>query len=61
MGIFSCTAHFRDLDGDGGRRSDEHVHALMDVFSLSTLWEEYGIVGDIIVGVITIIYKDIIN
>jgi len=39
-----------DLDGEGGRHSHEHTNALLDLLDLKTLWDDYGIVGDIIVS-----------
>jgi hypothetical protein len=38
-----------DLDGEGGRRSREHTDLLVETLDLGTLWEGYGIVGDIVV------------
>ncbi len=47
-----CTAYPDDLDGDiTGRRSHEHTCALLDAFDLKTLWDEYGVVGDLVVSV----------
>jgi hypothetical protein len=45
-----CTARPEDLDGEGGRRSHEHTDALLDLLDLKMLWDDYGIVGDIIVS-----------
>jgi hypothetical protein len=47
-----CTAKRTDLDGGGGRRSREHTELLVNEFELGTLWDEYGLVGDIIVHVV---------
>ena len=43
----SCTA--KDLTVAGGRRSREHTEALMSEFELGILWDEYGLVGDLVV------------
>ncbi|KAH9919578.1 hypothetical protein B0H21DRAFT_895497 [Amylocystis lapponica] len=46
----TCLAHRTDL-GDGldhGRRTREHVNALLAAFDPGTLWEDYGIVADVI-------------
>ncbi|KAG6805672.1 hypothetical protein H0H92_014423, partial [Tricholoma furcatifolium] len=42
-----CTARFDDLDGAGGRRSHEHTLALFDVLGKASLWDDYGIISDI--------------
>ena len=38
-----------NLDGEGGRCSREHTELLVHEFELGDLWEEYGIVGDVVV------------
>lgn len=43
-----CTAPTWDLDANAGRRSHTHTDVLVDQFSLRVLWEDYGIVGDIV-------------
>ncbi|KAG6822806.1 hypothetical protein H0H92_012505, partial [Tricholoma furcatifolium] len=43
-----CTARFDDLDGPGGRRSHEHTLALFDILGKRSLWDDYGIVSDIL-------------
>jgi hypothetical protein len=50
--ISRCTASSDDLDGPAGRRSREHTELLVKELELGVLWEEYGLVGDIIVGVV---------
>ena len=45
-----CTADRRNLDGGGVRRCHEHTQLLMDAFSVTTLWNDHGIVADILVG-----------
>ncbi|OBZ77541.1 hypothetical protein A0H81_01910 [Grifola frondosa] len=49
--VFRCTAPNHDLDGaGGGRRTREHTEALVADFELGVLWNEYGLVGDIVVS-----------
>nr|GAT45080.1 predicted protein [Mycena chlorophos] len=43
-----CTASNKDLDGEGGRRTQEHTDALFEVFNHKTLWDQYGIVPDVL-------------
>ncbi|OBZ65942.1 hypothetical protein A0H81_14159 [Grifola frondosa] len=44
-----CTASKYDLDGaDGGHCSREHTEELVAYHELGDLWEDYGIVGDIV-------------
>ena len=43
----SCTS--KDLTVANGRRSREHTEALVSEFELGVLWEEYGLVGDVVV------------
>jgi hypothetical protein len=45
-----CTADKSDLNGTGGRRSRDHTELLVTELELGTLWDEYGLVGDIIVS-----------
>jgi hypothetical protein len=47
--VIRCTAHKNDLDGGGGRRSREHTELLVSGIELGVLWQEYGLVGDIVV------------
>jgi hypothetical protein len=49
LAVIRCTAHQHDLDGGGGRRSRDHTELLVSEFELGVLWEEYGLVGDIVV------------
>jgi len=47
---FRCTAPAKDLDsGQYGRRSQAHAEVLVEEFELGMLWDEYGLVGDIVV------------
>jgi len=48
--IVRCTARPEDLDGEGGRRSREHTELLVHELELGVLWDEYGLVGDIVVS-----------
>jgi len=47
--ISRCTAKRTDLDGEAGRRSHDHTELLVNTFELGTLWDEYGLVGDVVV------------
>ena len=45
-----CTAPSSDLDSDKhGRRSKAHTEMLVEEFKLGMLWDEYGLVSDIVV------------
>ena len=47
---FRCTAPENDLDsGQHLRRSQAHAELLVEEFELGMLWDEYGLVGDIVV------------
>ncbi|KAH9851016.1 hypothetical protein C2E23DRAFT_733502 [Lenzites betulinus] len=44
-----CTSHRTELDhGNGPRRCHEHTQALLQALDLKVLWEEYGILGDLV-------------
>ncbi|KAJ7480981.1 hypothetical protein FB451DRAFT_1350862 [Mycena latifolia] len=43
-----CTASSKDLDGPSGRRSQVHTETLFDVFDHGTMWDEYGVVPDVL-------------
>ncbi|EKM48882.1 uncharacterized protein PHACADRAFT_202281 [Phanerochaete carnosa HHB-10118-sp] len=44
-----CAAPSNNLDdGDNVPRSHEHTRALLKTFDLKTLWDDYGIVGDLV-------------
>lgn len=47
-----CPKHRDKLDepGNVGRRSREHTEELLKLLDLATLWEDYGIIGTLIVG-----------
>lgn len=42
-----CNAAWDNLDGEGGRRSHELTLALFDALDRVALWDDYGIVSDI--------------
>lgn len=45
-----CTANPSELDtGQASRRSHEHTQAALDALDLRSLWDDYGIVGDLTV------------
>ena len=47
---FRCTAPVNDLDsGHHVHRSQAHTKLLVEEFELGMLWDEYGLVGDIVV------------
>ncbi|KAF7350320.1 hypothetical protein MVEN_01336500 [Mycena venus] len=43
-----CTASNKDLDGEGGRRSHAHTDALFDAFDHKTMWDDYGVIPDVL-------------
>ncbi|KAF7303349.1 hypothetical protein MIND_00562600 [Mycena indigotica] len=43
-----CTASNKNLDGIGGRRTQAHTEALFDAFDHKTLWNDYGIIPDVL-------------
>ena len=45
-----CTADRKDLDGGSVRWSHEHTQFLMDTFNMKTLWDDHGVVGDILIS-----------
>jgi hypothetical protein len=53
---FRGTAAANNLDEHCGRRSHEHTNALLEQYDLKMLWEDYGIVGDVIVSFCDHIY-----
>jgi hypothetical protein len=54
--IFRCTAPADDLDStEAGRRSHVHTDALLNTYSLKILWEDYGIVGNVVVSAIPLV------
>ena len=52
MSLFRCTAPARDLDsGQYVHRSQAHTELLVEEFELGMLWDEYGLVGDVVVRI----------
>ncbi|KAJ7687491.1 hypothetical protein B0H17DRAFT_1203554 [Mycena rosella] len=43
-----CDASSKDLDREGGHRSHAHTDALFDVFDHKTMWDDYGVIPDVI-------------
>jgi hypothetical protein len=54
MILTSCTAHPKRLDTDinAGRRSCTHTEHLLKAFDPGTLWDEYGVVANIIASLL---------
>ena len=50
--ISRCDARRDDLDGEGDRRSHALTDILLDGLDLKALWDDYGIVGDLLVSVV---------
>lgn len=47
-----CTAPADGLDeGTYGRRSRDHTEMLVEEFELGVLWDEYGLIGDVVVRI----------
>ena len=44
-----CTANRNNLDGGSGRHCREHTELIVSEFELGVLWDEYGLVGDVVV------------
>jgi len=54
MTFHRCTAPACDLDcGESTRRSREHTELLVEELELGVLWDEYGLVGDVVVWLFT--------
>ncbi|KAJ6531551.1 hypothetical protein B0H10DRAFT_2171470 [Mycena sp. CBHHK59/15] len=43
-----CTAPRDDLDGPSGRRTQLHTETLFDVFDHSAMWDQYGVIPDVL-------------
>ncbi|KAJ6556913.1 hypothetical protein B0H10DRAFT_1847268 [Mycena sp. CBHHK59/15] len=43
-----CTASNKHLNGPSGRRSQAHTEALFEAFDHKTLWDDYGIIPDVL-------------
>jgi hypothetical protein len=51
--LFRCTAPANDLDsGQPVRCSQAHSELLVEEFELGMLWDEYGLIGDIVVCIL---------
>ena len=52
MNAFRCTAPAHELDSDKWHvhRSQAHTELLVESFELGVVWDEYGLVGDVVVG-----------
>ena len=49
--LYRCTTPAKDLDsGQYGHRSQVHAELLVEEFELGMLWDEYGLVRDIVVS-----------
>lgn len=48
--VFRCMARNKDLDADALYRCREHTNMLVEDIDLGILWDEYGIVGDLVVS-----------
>ena len=50
VGLFRCDAHWKDLyHGDAGRRAHRHTEALFEAVGKKSLWDDYGIISNIMV------------
>lgn len=53
---YRCTAADSDLEGPGASyRHREYSDALIDGYSIAQLWDEWGLVGDIIVRILLLL------
>jgi hypothetical protein len=53
--IFRCMAQAKNLDGDAPLpRCREHSNVLVETLELGVLWDEYSLVGDIVVRTLLI-------
>ncbi|KAJ7674002.1 hypothetical protein DFH06DRAFT_1445580 [Mycena polygramma] len=43
-----CTASSKDLDGPSGRRSQAHTESLFEALDHATMWDQYGVVPDVL-------------
>ena len=46
---YRCTANRNNLNGGGGQHCHEHTELIVSEFELGVLWDEYGVIGDIVV------------
>ena len=57
MANFRCTAPANNLDsGHHVRHSKAHTELLVKEFELGMLWDEYGLVGDIVVCILLYLF-----
>jgi hypothetical protein len=45
-----CTVRLSDPNGEGGRRTRDLTDLLVSQLELGVLWDEYGLVGDVVVN-----------
>lgn len=45
-----CDAPSTNLDGESGRRSHAHTDALFDALDHKAMWDDYGVIPDVIVS-----------
>jgi hypothetical protein len=50
-----CTKHLGDPNSEGLWRCREHTEALVQELELGVLWDEYGLVGDLVVSELSIL------
>ncbi|KAJ7751501.1 hypothetical protein DFH07DRAFT_868891 [Mycena maculata] len=43
-----CTAKRDNLDGPSGRRTQQHTETLFGVFDHGTMWDDYGVIPDVL-------------
>ncbi|KAJ6625657.1 hypothetical protein B0H10DRAFT_2161873 [Mycena sp. CBHHK59/15] len=43
-----CTASREDLDGPSGRQTQQHTETLFDVLDHGTMWDQYGVIPDVL-------------
>jgi hypothetical protein len=49
--MLRCSATSWDLDGPGFRRTKEWTNHLIHSFAPGILWDDYGIVADVIISI----------
>jgi hypothetical protein len=52
--FYRCTSALRDPNSNGVRRCREHTEALVEQLELGVLWDEYGLVGDVVVDIMSL-------
>jgi hypothetical protein len=48
----SCISNANNLDEQSIYRSHEHTNLLLEAHTLQELWDDYGILGDIVVSIL---------